>query len=97
MAYVTFVNPEDAVKAYQTLDKKSFQGRILHLLPAVDRRPKADDATDKKRTVKDEKQAQRKALAGKEFNWSMLYMNVRLLCSSGKLVHVLTSSFRAMP
>ncbi|KAL1692422.1 hypothetical protein GGG16DRAFT_51413 [Schizophyllum commune] len=82
MAYVTFVNPEDAVKAYQALDKKSFQGRILHLLPAVDRRPKADDITDKKRTVKDEKQARRKALAGKEFNWSMLYMNSDAVASS---------------
>ncbi|KAL1746616.1 hypothetical protein HDZ31DRAFT_62053 [Schizophyllum fasciatum] len=82
MAYVTFANPEDAVNAYESLDKKSFQGRILHILPAVDRRPKTDDATEKKKTVKDEKQAQRKALAGKEFNWSMLYMNSDAVASS---------------
>ncbi|TRM63205.1 hypothetical protein BD626DRAFT_402977 [Schizophyllum amplum] len=82
VAYVTFANPEDAVTAYQVMDKKSFQGRILHILPAVDRRPKPEDASDKKKTVKDEKQAQRKALAGKEFNWSMLFMNSDAVASS---------------
>ena len=65
---------------------------------AVDRHGNlAVESTDgKKKTLKDDRADKRKAGANKEFNWSMLYMNVRLLCS-GKLVHFLTSSFRAMP
>jgi multiple RNA-binding domain-containing protein 1 len=75
-AYITFVNPEDAVSAYTALDKRSFQGRLLHILPAVDRHPKAADEDGKARGVKAERGAQRKAAAGREFNWAMLYMNV---------------------
>ena len=65
--------------AYEALDKTSFQGRLLHILPAVDRRGKVEDAEGdgKKRTVKQDRDVKRKAAAGKEFNWAMLYMNVR--------------------
>ena len=78
MAYVTFAKPEDALSAYEALDKKSFQGRLLHILPAVDRKGKVEvEEVGKKRTVKGDRDTQRKAMAGKEFNWSMLYMNVR--------------------
>lgn len=80
MAYVTFAKPEDAVSAYETLDKKSFQGRLLHILPAVSRKGKVEvEDVGKKRTLKGDREVQRKATAGKEFNWSMLYMNVRTL------------------
>lgn len=78
MAYVTFAKPEDALSAYEALDKKSFQGRLLHILPAVNRKGKVEvEDVGKKKTVKGDRDAQRKATAGKEFNWSMLYMNVR--------------------
>lgn len=76
---MTFAKPADAVTAYETFDKKSFQGRLLHILAAVDPQGKESviDADGKKRTVKDEKVAKQKAVAGKDFNWSMLFMNVR--------------------
>ena len=74
---MSFAKPEQAVAAYEALDKTSFQGRLLHILGAVDRRGNADvEGEGKKKTVKGEIQAKRKAMAGKEFNWSMLYMNV---------------------
>ena len=78
LAYVTFTRSTDALAAYEALDKKSFQGRLLHILAAVDRKAKFEvlEGDGKKRSVKDEKNAKRKAMAGKEFNWSMLYMNV---------------------
>jgi multiple RNA-binding domain-containing protein 1 len=52
---------------------------LLHILAAVDRKGnfQVEEGEGRKKTVKDEKQAKRKAMAGKEFNWSMLYMNVR--------------------
>lgn len=79
LAYVTFARAEQAVAAYEALDKTSFQGRLLHVLPAVDRKGKVEvvEGDGKKRTVKQDRDAKRKAGAGKEFNWAMLYMNVR--------------------
>ncbi|KAJ4465340.1 RNA-binding domain-containing protein [Lentinula lateritia] len=84
LAYVTFAKPADAVTAYEVLDKTSFQGRIVHILPAVDRKGKFEvkEREGAKRSVKDENNAQRKATAGKEFNWSMLYMNSDAVASS---------------
>lgn len=73
---MTFVQFSSALAAYEGLDKKSFQGRLLHILPAVDRKGKPE-AGDKTVSIKDECKAKRKATAGREFNWSMLYMNVR--------------------
>ncbi len=86
VAYVTFAQAASALAAYESLDRKSFQGRLIHILAAVDRKPKfeVEEGEGRKKTVKGEKNAQRKAVAGKEFNWSMLYMNVRLCISSAR-------------
>ena len=80
IAYVTFTQPSNAVAAYEALDKTSFQGRLLHILGAVDRRGRVDEGKEK--SVKIEKAGKRKAIAGRDFNWSMLYMNVRTSRSS---------------
>ncbi|TEB23078.1 RNA-binding domain-containing protein [Coprinellus micaceus] len=83
LAYVTFASPAEAVAAYESLDKTPFQGRLMHILGAVDRRGNVDvEGEGKKKTVKSELQAKRKASAGKEFNWSMLYMNSDAVASS---------------
>lgn len=76
LGYVTFADPENAVAAFETLDRKSFQGRLLHVLPAVDRKGKVTVQEVGKRSVKEERDTKKKAMAGKEFNWGMLYMNV---------------------
>jgi multiple RNA-binding domain-containing protein 1 len=34
IGYVTFLMPEHAVKAFNELDGKVFQGRLLHILPS---------------------------------------------------------------
>jgi len=84
LAFVTFAQSSNALAAFKALDKTSFQGRLLHLLPAIDRKPKSqsEDNGRPKKTVKDEKSTKRKAMAGKEFNWSMLYMNSDAVASS---------------
>ncbi|KAF8127694.1 hypothetical protein EV363DRAFT_1344398 [Boletus edulis] len=84
LAYVTFVQPSSALAAYEGLDKKSFQGRLLHILPAVERKggPEALDTSDNLLSIKDERKAKRNATAGREFNWSMLYMNSDAVVSS---------------
>ncbi|KAJ7068837.1 hypothetical protein C8F01DRAFT_1119476 [Mycena amicta] len=84
VAYVTFRQAADALSAYEALDRKSFQGRLIHILAAVDRKPKFEvvEADGSKKTVKGDRAAKRKATAGKEFNWSMLYMNSDAVASS---------------
>ncbi|OJA12467.1 hypothetical protein AZE42_10513, partial [Rhizopogon vesiculosus] len=84
LAYVTFKQPTSALSAYEALDKKSFQGRLLHIIPAVDRKGKfeVEDGEGKKKSLKDERNSRRKATAGREFNWSMLYMNSDAVASS---------------
>ncbi|KAJ7228150.1 hypothetical protein GGX14DRAFT_538560 [Mycena pura] len=84
VAYATFCLAANALAAYESLDRKSFQGRLIHILAAVDRKPKFEvvEGEGRKNTVKGERQAQRKAAAGKEFNWSMLYMNSDAVASS---------------
>ncbi|KAG8922703.1 Multiple RNA-binding domain-containing protein 1, partial [Tulasnella sp. 418] len=61
------------------MDGRDFQGRLLHIMPAIDRRPKD---SQKLTTVKGAALKQRKADAGKDFNWSMLYMNSDAVASS---------------
>lgn len=84
LAYVTFARSAQALAAYEALDKKSFQGRLLHILAAVNRKSKFEvvEGDGKKQNVRDEKNAKRKAMAGNEFNWSMLYMNSDAVASS---------------
>ncbi|KAG6889211.1 hypothetical protein C0995_002671 [Termitomyces sp. Mi166 len=84
VAYVTFKSPSCAVAAYEALDRKSFQGRLIHILAAVDRKGKfqIEEGEGRKRTVKEEKQAKRKAMAGKEFNWSLSLPQADAVASS---------------
>ena len=87
VAYVTFRRPSDALAAYEALDRKPFQGRLLHILGAVDRTGRVEEGEGKK-SLKEEKATKKKAAAGKDFNWSMLYMNVgSLLYSSLNVTH----------
>ncbi|KAF8916989.1 hypothetical protein CPB85DRAFT_1481797 [Mucidula mucida] len=84
LAYVSFTKADDALAAYEALDRKSFQGRLIHILAAVDRKGgfQVEEGEGRKRTVKGEKAANRKAAADQDFNWSMLYMNSDAVASS---------------
>lgn len=84
IAYVTFKNPSDAVAAYEAMDGKSFQGRLIHILAAVERIPNSqvEEGKVQKKSVKEQTLIKRKTLAGKDFNWSMLYMNSDAVASS---------------
>ncbi|KAI9509908.1 hypothetical protein F5148DRAFT_1183792 [Russula earlei] len=84
LAFVTYVRPEDAVAAFIALDKKPFQGRLLHIIGAVDRNNTAvtTDREGKSKSVKEQRSEKRKATAGKDFNWAMLYMNSDAVLSS---------------
>lgn len=97
MAYVRFAKPSEALVAYEETDGKDFQGRLLHVLPANDTGGNSTQSTEpgRKKTLKETIHEQRKETAGKDFNWAMLYMNVRpsLLLTN----QYLTQHHRVMP
>lgn len=64
--------------AYRARDGAIFQGRLLHVLPAVDVRPKPAAPA----TLKQQRAEARRATAGKDFNWNMLYMNSDAVATS---------------
>ncbi|KAG6024984.1 hypothetical protein E4U41_001636 [Claviceps citrina] len=76
-ALVQFVDPSDAVKAFQALDGATFQGRIIHIIPA---KPKREQGLDEfgisKLPLKKQNLIRKKAeAASSSFNWNALYMN----------------------
>lgn len=83
LAYATFERGEDAVRAWEELDGRSFLGRLLHILPAVGRNSGGAEgggggAEERRTTVKGERLDARKQEAGKGLSWATLYMNVSL-------------------
>ena len=72
-AFVTFMLPEHAMKAWQDLDGKIFQGRILHIIPGREKKTLEDtDAADG--SYKKKKEAEKKALSGSAHNWNALFL-----------------------
>jgi multiple RNA-binding domain-containing protein 1 len=97
LAYVTFAQPTSALNAYEALDKQAFQGRLVHILAAVNRKGNFEvEEVGRKKTVKDERDSKRRTMAGKEFNWSMLYMNVRPVPTKLETSRFLMALFRVM-
>ncbi|PLW35268.1 hypothetical protein PCASD_13674 [Puccinia coronata f. sp. avenae] len=85
LGYVSFSRPADALEAYRKLDQHDFQGRLLHILPAVTRNSRTDSSTTAskgKNSVKLEQDAKRKLESSKQFNWATLYMNSDAVASS---------------
>ncbi|KAJ1890502.1 Multiple RNA-binding domain-containing protein 1, partial [Kickxella alabastrina] len=84
-AYILYLLPEHAVKAFKSMDNKVFLGRLLHVLPGKEK-PQPREADDAqlgfKSTVKKERDAKRKALAGSDFNWNSLYMSADAVADS---------------
>ncbi|CAO1615917.1 unnamed protein product [Parajaminaea phylloscopi] len=78
MAYVSYDDPAHALAAFRAADGSTFQGRLLHLLPAVSLRPRPDGPVSLKQSRADD----RKANADKDFNWSSLYMSADAVATS---------------
>lgn len=70
--FVTFVMPENAVKAFAELDGKSLQGRLLHLIPGKARLEDQEDEDNM--TYKQKKAKKVKAQAGSSHNWNTLFL-----------------------
>ena len=82
--YIQFVNPQDAVRAYSSLDKEIFQGRLLHIL-AADRKKshRLDEFDLKNLPLKKQRELKRKEQAAKtQFSWNSLFMNTDAVMES---------------
>ncbi|GAA5943082.1 RNA-binding ribosome biosynthesis protein MRD1 [Sporobolomyces koalae] len=75
LAYITFQSPQAAVEAYTALDGRTFQGRLLHILPAIGRLAKPDRSSTHPSSLKAERLEARKQTGGKAFSWGTLYLN----------------------
>ena len=80
-AYVQYADPEVAKRARSDMDGKSFQGRLLHILPAAPKRENTlDEFAISKMPIKKQQQIRRKAeAASSTFKWNSMYMNVGFL------------------
>ncbi|KAJ9247378.1 hypothetical protein DTO207G8_8158 [Paecilomyces variotii] len=83
-AYVQYVDASSAIDAYKALDGKTFQGRLLHILPASAKKTyKIDEYELSKLPLKKQKQIKRKMEASSStFSWNSLYMNTDAVMSS---------------
>jgi multiple RNA-binding domain-containing protein 1 len=76
-AFVLFLLPEQAVKAFVELDQTIFQGRIITIVPAKEKPKQIEEtAGPHSHTFKATRERERKSNATNEFNWNSLYMNV---------------------
>jgi multiple RNA-binding domain-containing protein 1 len=71
-AYIGFMFPEHAIKAFNELDGTIFQGRMLHILPA---KSKAEEEIDETKTLKQVKEDEKKKNSQKSYNWNALFIN----------------------
>ena len=78
LAYVEFQEVTSAKIAMKSMDGKSFQGRLLHVLPASGKRQHAlDDFALSKLPLKKQKLLKQKSqLNGSKTSWNFLYMDV---------------------
>lgn len=95
-AFVLFRDPNDALSARKSLDKTTFQGRLLHVLPGR-ARPGQENvsgvagiidgkvlgkATEARGEVKQRQDEKRKADSARGVNWATLYMNADAVAAS---------------
>ncbi|KAM4856298.1 putative RNA-binding protein 19 isoform X2 [Urocitellus parryii] len=73
-AFVTFMFPEHAVKAYAAVDGQVFQGRMLHVLPSTIRKEASEDADVPGSSYKKKKASEDKAHSSSSHNWNTLFM-----------------------
>ena len=76
--YVQYMIPEHASKAMSELDGSSFQGRLLHIILAKDKRTQVtvepEEGDDRMSTYKLQKEKDRKSMANMKDSWNASYI-----------------------
>jgi multiple RNA-binding domain-containing protein 1 len=77
-AYILYMIPENALKAYRQLDGKIFQGRLLHILAGMPKREIKrvyDMNISITNAYKKKHEEEKKKSCDSEFNWNSLFMS----------------------
>lgn len=77
-AYVTFMFPEHAIKAFNEFDGTIFQGRNLHIIPAKSKEENNKSENNEKngdKSFKKKKSEELKKQAGSSHQWNTLFIN----------------------
>ena len=74
MAYILYMLPDDALKAYSALDGTIFQGRLLHILPAKDQPIREEQVSENSSSFKAKKEQELKAQSSSSHNWNSLFI-----------------------
>lgn len=83
-AFLLYADPEDAIKAYTEMDRKIFQGRLVHIIPAAEKKDnKLDEYAISQLPLKQQQKLKRKMeSATATHKWNPLYMNMDDVMSS---------------
>ncbi|XP_073917239.1 probable RNA-binding protein 19 isoform X2 [Castor canadensis] len=73
-AFITFMFPEHAVKAYAEVDGQVFQGRMLHVLPSTIKKEASEDPDAPGSSYRKKKEFKDKANSSSSHNWNTLFM-----------------------
>lgn len=82
-AFVTYIVPENAIRAMNELDAKIFQGRLMHILPAkpvptAQAKPSRQQQQNSKKgegsAFKSKSEQELKANSERSYNWNSLFM-----------------------
>ncbi|XP_025974990.2 probable RNA-binding protein 19 isoform X2 [Dromaius novaehollandiae] len=82
-AFVTYMIPEHAVKAYAEMDGQVFQGRMMHLLPSTIKKERKEDADEEESSsYKKQKEAKDKANRASSHNWNTLFVGTNAVADA---------------
>ncbi|XP_009708279.1 PREDICTED: probable RNA-binding protein 19 [Cariama cristata] len=82
-AFITYMIPEHAVKAYAEMDGQVFQGRMMHLLPSTIKKEKIEDVdAEESSSYKKHKEAKDKANSASSHNWNTLFVGTNAVADA---------------
>ncbi|NWX87847.1 RBM19 protein, partial [Nothoprocta pentlandii] len=81
-AFITYMMPEHAVKAYAEMDGQVFQGRMLHILPSTIIKRKEDAEAEESSSYKKQKEAKDKANRASSHNWNTLFVGTNAVADA---------------
>lgn len=73
-AYILFMFPEHALRAYSQLDGTILLGRIMHIIPAEEKPKTQQEDTSSANSFRAQRERELKASASNDYNWNSLFL-----------------------
>ncbi|XP_023963860.2 probable RNA-binding protein 19 [Chrysemys picta bellii] len=82
-AFITYMIPEHAVKAFAEVDGQVFQGRMLHVLPSTIKKEEGENLdAEGSSSYKKQKESKDKANSASSHNWNTLFMGTNAVADA---------------